>query len=43
MTMMQHNSVKSADEGFTLGRVAALAIKRLANRKLLAKKFTVKR
>jgi len=30
--MMQHNSVKSADEGFPLGRVAALANKRLAHK-----------
>jgi len=29
--MMQHNSVKSADEGFPLGRVAALAEKDLVN------------
>jgi len=30
MTMIQHLSVQSADEGFSLGRVAALAHKRLA-------------
>jgi len=35
MTMMQHNSVKSADEGFPLGRVAALAHKRLAIKVIL--------
>ena len=31
MTMIQHNSVRSADEGFSLGRVAVLVDKNMAN------------